>query len=117
MTPCTASTDAWATAANQTVNAGYESAYTPGVSGTATSGAGLTGTRGAFNAWLFAQAAAGVIDGVIDVNAAIEDAGNPGKWATNGSANYATTDGIHPTTVKHVAMAAAAQPVVAGWSV
>ena len=117
MTPHTTSTDSWATAANQTIVAGYESAFTPGVSGTATSGAGLTGTRGAFNAWLAAQVIAGNLDGVLDVNAAIEDAGNPGKWQTNGSANWLTGDGLHPLTAGHVAIAAAEQPVVAAWSV
>ena len=37
------------------------------------------------------------IDGVIDVNAAVEDAGSPGKWKVTGAANYATADGIHPS--------------------
>jgi lysophospholipase L1-like esterase len=101
ITPKTTSTDSWATAANQSVVANYESG----------------GVRGQFNAWLLTQVAAGKLDGVIDVNAAVEDPANLGKWITTGAANYATADGLHPSTAAHVLMGAAFNAVVASWSV
>lgn len=101
MTPKTTSTDSWATAANQTVTAEYDTA----------------GKRGQFNAWLLTQVDAGNLDGVIDVNAAVADPANPDKWLTNGTANYLTADGLHPSTSGHVLMAAVLNAAVATWTV
>ncbi|WP_435018490.1 hypothetical protein TA3x_000464 [Tundrisphaera sp. TA3] len=47
-----------------------------------------------------------LLDGFIDVRPAFEDPLNPGKWVTNGTANYATNDGIHPKPALHAAAAA-----------
>lgn len=118
MTPKTTSSDLWATPANQTIVAGYENAgYDFATYPAGDAPAPATGTRGAFNAWLFAQVAAGALDGVLDVNAAIEDPANLGKWKTNGSANYPTTDGLHPTAAMHALMSAAVQPAIASWGI
>lgn len=88
--PRTTSTDSWATAGNQTPATGF----------------GVGGVRDQFNAWLDTQVGGGLLDAVIDPNPAVEDPNNHGCWITNGSANYGTTDGIHPNNVLHVAAAA-----------
>lgn len=100
MTPRTTSTDSWATLANQTVVANYTQA----------------GIRGQFNAWLLAQVAAGNLDGVIDVAAAVQDATEPEKWKVNGTANFATADGLHPSVAMHTAMAAVLTPIAQQWT-
>jgi lysophospholipase L1-like esterase len=97
--PRTTSTDAWATAANQTPASGFAAGD----------------KRDQFNSWLRAQAAASVIDGVIDVAAMVEDSANPGKWRTDAGA--LTGDGIHPNSAGHALMAAALNAAAAGWSV
>lgn len=96
MTPKT--TGSWTTAAGQTVAAGY----------------GSDETRGQFNAWLFQQAAAGVIDGVLDVNAVVEDPANPGKWRTDLGA--LTADGLHPNQAGHVLMSSVLSAAASTWS-
>jgi len=89
--PRTTSTDSWATAANQTaVNAAFASG----------------GARDQFNTWLFTQIGV-TIDGVIDPNPYLEDPVNHGKWVTNGTANFATPDGVHPGTAGHILAATA----------
>lgn len=95
ITPQTTSTDGWATAANQTVNATFAA------------------NRAALNAAIVAAVASGQIDGVIDPNPSIEDQANPGKFVTNGTANYATTDGTHPTPAFHTAMVGAITAIAA----
>jgi lysophospholipase L1-like esterase len=115
--PRTSSTDAWASAAGQTVAAGYESAGYPfGSYPAGDAPAGATGTRGALNAWLKAQAGVG-LDGVLDGNAVVEDPGARGKWLTSGAANGPTADGQHPSPASHAAIAAAFQPLAAAWTV
>lgn len=99
MTPRTTSSDNWATLANQTVVANYTQA----------------GIRGQFNAWLLTQVAAGNLDGVIDVAAAVQDSVEPEKWKVTGSANYATADGLHPSVAMHTAMAAVLTPIAQSW--
>jgi lysophospholipase L1-like esterase len=87
--PRTTSTDSWATAANQTP-----------VSGFATGS-----TRDQLNAWIKAQVGQGLLDGYIDPNPQVEDQANLGKWQTNGTASFATTDGTHPTAAFQASMA------------
>ena len=89
--PRTTSTDSWATAGNQTPVAGF------------TTG----GVRDQFNAWVKAQVGQGLLDAAIDVNQYVEDQAHPGCWITTGSANYPTTDGIHPSTAVHILAAQA----------
>jgi lysophospholipase L1-like esterase len=84
--PRTTSTDSWATAANQTPVAGFA----------------VGGIRDQYNAWLKANVGNGCIDYVIDSGAAVEDPAVHGAWLTNGTANYPTIDGIHPTTALHI---------------
>lgn len=89
ITPRTTSTDTWITTANQTA---FSAAYDNG------------GQRDQYNAWL--KANEGIIfDKVIDINALAADPIEPWKWAVNGVANYATSDGIHPRTAMHILMA------------
>jgi lysophospholipase L1-like esterase len=82
--PRTASTDSWATAANQTPITNFEDG----------------GVRTQVNDWIKTQVGV-TIDGYIDPNSAVEDPDNPGKWITNGSPNYPTADGVHPTSAIH----------------
>lgn len=88
--PRTTSTNSWATAANQTPVAGFT----------------IGGARDQYNTWLSTQVGLGLIDGVIDPNTVCEDQVNHGVWVTNGTANYPTTDGIHPTSALDILAAA-----------
>lgn len=98
--PRNTSTDSWATLANQTV-----AAQEP--------------IRLAFNAWIrdglpidsttLQPVATGTVGALrsgqaghpvsrwIDTASFVESSPNSGKWIVNGSANYATADGMHPT--------------------
>ena len=89
--PRTNSTDSWATAANQTPLGGF----------------GVGGIRDQYNAWAAGLVGGGLVDKVIDPNVYIEDPNNHGCWITNGTANYPTSDGTHPTTAVHVLAAQA----------
>jgi lysophospholipase L1-like esterase len=95
-------TDSYASAAGQVPAAGFE-----------TGG----GKRDPFNAWVRACVADGTIDGLIDPNPFVEDSVNPGKWITNGSANYPTSDGVHPSTALHVLAAKAVAAVARTFTV
>lgn len=90
--PRTTSSDSWATAANQTVLANF----------------GTGGIRDQFNTWLPTQVGGGLLDAVIDATPYIEDQANHGKWISNNSANYATSDGAHPNAVAAILAQAAA---------
>lgn len=92
ITPKTSSTDSWATAANQTPAARF----------------GIGQDRDLFNIWIKARAADSTIDGYIDIPSVWEDQANLGKWVSNGTANYATSDGLHPSSV----MQTIAQPII-----
>lgn len=76
----------WTTPASQD---GYASGFEPG------------GKRDQLNAMIDAALVAGEIDGVIDPNVDWEDQANPGKWVTNGTANFPTSDGVHPSATFH----------------
>lgn len=91
LTPRTTSTDSWATLANQTAVSGY----------------GTGGIRDQFNAWLFTQVGT-LIDYVVDPNPYIESQTNHGLWIVNGTSNYATSDGLHPSSAACALAAAAA---------
>lgn len=76
------SSDSFATTANQTVNTNW----------------GSGGTVDNLHAWFATKVADNTLYQVLD-NDDIKDASNPFKWRADGSANYATTDGTHPTAL------------------
>ncbi len=91
--PRTTSTDAFATAVNQTPLPGFA----PG------------GIREQFNTWLDTQVSTGNVAGVIDCNAGLwADAGTPSVWAPG-----QTTDGVHPVSAAHIAAATRIRAVAA----
>jgi len=55
----------------------------------------------------------GTIDGVIDVAAAVADSGEPNKWKVDTTANYATSDGTHPSPTFHSTIM---PPIVNAWA-
>jgi lysophospholipase L1-like esterase len=87
--PRTTSTDAWATTGNQSIPAGI--GYTGGASS----------VRSQVNTWI-RGGAGGLLAGYVETADTVETARDSGIW----KATY-TTDGIHPATVGHTAMAAA----------
>lgn len=89
--PRTTSTDSWATAANQTPVPGFAT----------------DNVRDQFNAWVKTQVGQGLLDAYIDVNQYVEDQSNHGCWITNGTANYPTVDGVHPSMALHILAAQA----------
>src|SRR5262249_9148167 len=89
--PRTTSSDSWATAANQTSVSGF----------------GVGELRDQFNAWVLTQVGGGLLDVVIDPNPYVEDQSHPSKWISNNSANYPTTDGVHPSSALHILAAQA----------
>ncbi len=91
LTPYTTSTDSFATAANQTPVTAFA----------------VGGVRDQLNSWIISQVGQGLLDGVINPNPYVEDANSPGKWISNGTANYATSDGIHPSSTLHALAAQA----------
>jgi hypothetical protein len=81
MLPRTTSTDNWATLANQTpVSASFN--------------AGANSPRGQFNTWLAAFGPGN--DYFLDATSQAESSPQSGLWVVNGTANYATSDGVHP---------------------
>jgi hypothetical protein len=108
--PETTTTDAWATLANQTIAGwnGNRTAFNDWLRDGApvTSAANLTavatGTVGA----LRAGSTGHPLSGYIELADLAESARNSGKWVVTGAANYATSDGIHPTAAIHTLMAA-----------
>jgi len=89
--PRTTSSDSWATAGNQTAVSGF------------TVGA----VRDQFNAWVLTQVGGGLLDAAINCNQYVENQSSLSKWITNGSANYPTTDGTHPSSALHILAAQA----------
>lgn len=93
--PRSSSSDAWASIAGQTVTANF----------------GAGSVRDQYNAWLDTQAGR-LFDAVIDANVYAEDAANYGKWVVNGTANYATNDGVQLRQAMHIL----ASQAVSGWA-
>lgn len=83
----TTSSDNWATAANQTISTfgTFRASYNPLITGAVGSNPN--------------------IDNYIDLNPAVEDGSNLGKWKSNGTANTYTPDGTHPSAFATAAMA------------
>jgi len=79
--PCTNSSDSWATTANQTPYA-------------------TEPQRVAYNNMVRAGSVKGVV-GFFDVADAMETFRNSGIWLTNGTANFYTDDGVHPSPAGH----------------
>ena len=77
--PRTASTDAWATLANQTPNTGWQTG----------------GKRDTINAGFQTALANGKIDILLDTLAVLGDPADPSRWLTNGTAKYTSSDGTH----------------------
>lgn len=116
-TPYSTTTDSYATTANQTP-------------------AASNGRRVAWNDWIRdgapiingAAAATGTTDpsairagatshplkGFIEVADTVESARNSGVYAANGTANWLTDDGIHPSTAGHIRMQAPVETWAAG---
>jgi hypothetical protein len=103
------STDNWATLANQTFDTN------------------ITAQRTIYNDWVRAgcpvdangqgvpagtsgSTPSALVSGYVDVADAVENSRNDNKWKVNGSANYLTADGTHPTAAGHILAAA---PIVA----
>jgi lysophospholipase L1-like esterase len=91
LVPGTNTTDSWATTANQAPKTGDS-------------------TRIAVNDWIRSKPAP--LTGFFDFADVCETARNSGLWKVNGTANYATSDGIHPSDAMHQLMGAAINTAV-----
>ena len=118
LTPRTTSTDSWTTTTNQTrlsaesVRTSYNSWLRGGAPVTLSGGlatAVTVGTAGAVLAGMSGHPFWKVIDpaAYVEVNASNALTLNGGYWIVNGTANYPTTDGTHPSAAV-AALAAAA---------
>lgn len=86
--PRTNSTDSWTTdGANQTYQTNW----------------GAASYSSQFNTWVDARLADTSVDAVVDANAL--RAADPLKFVVNGTANYATNDGTHPSPTTHELLA------------
>jgi lysophospholipase L1-like esterase len=52
------------------------------------------------------------LDGVFDLNPAMADAERTDRWKVNGTANWSTSDGTHPSQVRAADMAALVRPIL-----
>ncbi len=77
LAPETTSSDSWATLANQTVGSANANVI-------------------AYNN-LVRALPGGNITGILDLSVYLESSLNSGKWPVTGAANYATSDGVHPS--------------------
>lgn len=93
-----ATTDSWATAAGQTPLTGFETGGTK---------------RDPLNASIAGLSAA--LDAYLDLNGAVADATLTDRYAVNGTANYGTSDGVHPQPVLHTLAGALFAARVASW--
>lgn len=85
LTPSTTSTDSWATTTNQTVTSNETK-------------------RTQLNDWI--RSLPSPISGYIEIADIAETARNSGLWKVTGAANYATSDGLHPSTAMHTLIGA-----------
>lgn len=113
--PITTSSDSFATVGNQTQGTGFaqRSAYNAWLRDGApvnstTLAAVAVGTAGALRIGDAGHPVYKSIDiaSVVEVNASNVLTPNGGFWIVNGGANFSTTDGTHPNSVMHAAMAA-----------
>lgn len=111
LSPWTTSTDLWATTTNQTVTAwetdrvSFNTWIRDGAPIDSTTKAAVaTGTTSGV---LRAGATGHPLFGYFETADTLESSRNSGKWAVNGSANYPTADGIHPSPTFHQLMAGA----------
>lgn len=96
--PLTSSTDSWATTANQTPAANY----------------GAGGNRDTLNSTIAAAiGTGGYPDELVNINSVLEVSN---KWVVNGTANYATDDGTHPTPAGHALAGALITTAAASWT-
>lgn len=118
LVPRTTSTDAWATASNQAVLAqessrlAYNAWLRAGAPVDSAGNAVAAGTAGAILAGQAGHPFWKVIDPCryVEVNTSNVLTQDGGRWLTNGSANWPTTDGIHPAAPL-CALAAQAVPI------
>jgi hypothetical protein len=95
--PRTTSTDGWATTTNQTPIANF----------------GVGANRDIANTAM--QADVGTqTNGVLNFNPAVQDQTNTAVWLTNGTANFTTIDGIHPSPGGAALMAPVATTAITG---
>lgn len=108
--PRTNSTDNWTTTANQTSNNGaFRNTANQWMRAGApidptTKAAVAVGTSGA----LVAGQTGHPLTQVVDICPAVEVSPDSGVWKVNGTANYMTVDGVHPSSTGHMLMAAIA---------
>ncbi|HWI05577.1 MAG TPA: GDSL-type esterase/lipase family protein, partial [Acidimicrobiales bacterium] len=98
ITPYTTSTDGFLTVGNQTP-------FTGGA-------ADQEQLRVAVNDWI--RTVPSPLSGVVDITAQVESAPNSGRWAADGTANFRTVDGIHPSNAGDAALALALNPSIFG---
>lgn len=97
----TNSTDSFATTANQTPRTGFENGGT---------------FKEPMNANLAAAVTAGYIEEVIDINPTAADSVATDEWKVTGAANYATSDGTHPSPAMSELIAVPVSSAVAAWA-
>lgn len=93
--PRTTSTDNFQTAANQTPVANFASGS----------------IRTTVNNGILSRAGNGTVDFVANVNTVWEDPNNLGKWVTNGTSNYPSSDGTHPSQAFCILGATVVNPI------
>ncbi|PZP55869.1 MAG: hypothetical protein DI586_05565 [Micavibrio aeruginosavorus] len=96
VTPGVTTSNNYINAAGQTPRAGFETG----------------GLRDQYNNWLKSLVGGGLVDACLDIGASIEDTAAPGRFISNGTSNYATTDGIHPTAASVGIMS----PMITSWA-
>lgn len=119
VSPSNRSSDAWATPGNQTPglsNNGNHIArigFNDWVRDGAPTVAGVVVAAGSVDPTALRAGAVGhPLTGYIEVADSVETARNSGIWITNGTANYMTADGTHPSAAAHALMSAP----IAAWA-
>lgn len=105
LTPRTTSTDSWATTGNQTfTNAAWQAG----------------GDGRLFNDWLDTQIGAGKITDMVNLTSQRVGSNQTldtfYQWNVNGSANFGTSDGTHPSPANHILAAAELRTVFSGYA-
>jgi hypothetical protein len=71
--------------------------------------------RDALNVAMQANVGQNGLDAVLNPNTALADGALPDRWRVNGTANYATNDGVHPSPAAHVLAAPVMAARAATW--